>query len=86
MQDFMSKQQPIKLSDCKIMQESKTGQQNGGSIKSKHAHWWVTEKSEVSSVEFKDNTPSPVMLRKLQLVDTNKQVSVDVKVNKITET
>jgi len=27
MQDFMSKQQPIKLSDCKIMQGSKTRQQ-----------------------------------------------------------
>ena len=66
-------------------QASKTGRQNGDSIKGKHVHRWFTEKIEVSSIKLKDHTPSLVTLQELQLDDTYERVTVEVKVKKVTK-
>ena len=54
----------------RLQNQARRGDKNGGSIKGKRFHWWVTKKIEPSIVEFKDHTPSMITLHVLQLVDT----------------
>jgi len=84
MEDFMSKRQPVQLTDCEIKQ-ARRGNKMEILLKANTTIGESPKKIEVLSVEFKDHTPSLVTLHELQGVDTYERVTVDVKVTRVSE-